>query len=64
MLVAEVVLDGCRLWFGAAVVDTMFLQRGSADVDIGCCCATPVQSQAETAWMTAASCAEHAVFAG
>lgn len=47
---AEVGLDGWGLWFGGAMVDTVLLQRGSADMDIGCGCATPVQPQAETAF--------------
>lgn len=47
MLVAEVGLDGCRLWFAEAMVDVTSLQRGSADRNIGHNCATQVQAQAE-----------------
>lgn len=47
MLVAEVDLDGCGLWFGEEMVDAVSLQRGSADMDISCSSATPVQPQAE-----------------
>lgn len=54
MLVAEVGLDGCGLWFGEAMVDTVLLQRGSADMNIG---TTPSRDSLH-------DCAEHAVFAG
>lgn len=45
---AEVGLDRLGLWFGEVMVHAMSLPCPSADMDIGCGSATPVQPQRQS----------------